>query len=149
VGFKGTAPDISWMYVPEEKWGAFNRLSFPSNFSSQVAPEGCAAVLAEITYNEGDDVSKMNDEELIMHTVDGLVKMGIIPSEGDVVHTAVDHFEFAYVVYDLDYQKNIKIVRDYLEETIGVDLVGRFSEFEYINMDGCIRSVMNFVEKHT
>ena len=39
VGFKGTAPDISWMYVPEEKWGAFNRLSFPSNFSSQVAPE--------------------------------------------------------------------------------------------------------------
>ena len=149
VGFKGTAPDISWMYVPEEKWGAFNRLSFPSNFSSQVAPAGCSAVLAEITYNEGDDVSKMNDEELIMHTVDGLVRMGIIPSSDDVVHTAVDHFEFAYVVYDLEYLKNIKIVRDYLEKTIGVDLVGRFSEFEYINMDGCIRSVMNCVEKNT
>jgi protoporphyrinogen oxidase len=73
--------------------------------------------------------------------------MGIIPSSDDVVHTAVDHFKFAYVVYDLDYLKNIKIVREYLEGTLGIDLVGRFSEFEYINMDGCIRSVMNFVEK--
>jgi protoporphyrinogen oxidase len=149
VGFKGTLPDISWMYVPEEKWGAFNRLSFPSNFSSKVAPNGCSAVLAEITYNEGDDISKMSDEEIIMHTVDGLVRMGIIPSADDVVHTAVDHFKFAYVVYDLDYLKNIKIVREYLEGALGIDLVGRFSEFEYINMDGCIRSAMNFVEKNT
>ena len=148
VGFKGTVPDISWMYVPEDTWGAFNRLSFPSNFSSKVAPEGCSAVLAEITCNEGDDVSKMSDEELISHTVDGLVRMGILPARDSVVHTAVDHFKFAYVVYDLDYQKNIKIVREYLEGTAGVDLVGRFSEFEYINMDGCIRSAMNFVEKN-
>lgn len=148
VGFKGTVPDISWMYVPEDKWGAFNRLSFPSNFSSRVAPEGCSAVLAEITFNEGDDISKMNDAELISHTVDGLVKMGILPSKDVVVHTAVDRFKFAYVVYDLEYQKNIKIVREYLEGTLGVDLVGRFSEFEYINMDGCIRSAMNFVEKN-
>ncbi len=148
VGFKGTVPDISWMYVPEDKWGAFNRLSFPSNFSSRVAPEGCSAVLAEITFNEGDDISKLSDAELISHTVDGLVKMGILPSKDVVVHTAVDRFKFAYVVYDLEYQKNIKIVREYLEGTLSVDLVGRFSEFEYINMDGCIRSAMNFVEKN-
>ncbi|MDR0980513.1 MAG: FAD-dependent oxidoreductase [Methanocalculaceae archaeon] len=145
VGFKGTLPDISWMYVPEDEWGMFNRLSFPSNFSTRVAPEGCAAVLAEITYNEGDDVSKMTDEELAAHTVDGLVRMGILPRAADLVHTAVDHFKFAYVVYDLDYLKNIKIVREYLEGTAGIDLVGRFSRFEYLNMDGCIRSVLDYV----
>ncbi len=148
VGFKGTVPDISWMYVPEDKWGAFNRLSFPSNFSKNVAPEGCSAVLAEITYNEGDDVSNMSDEELISRTIDGLADMKILPSKDAVVHSAVDRFKFAYVVYDLEYLKNIKIVREYLEGTLGIDLVGRFSEFEYLNMDGCIRSVMNFVEKN-
>ncbi|MDV0443516.1 protoporphyrinogen/coproporphyrinogen oxidase [Methanorbis rubei] len=147
VGFKGTAPDISWMYVPEDEWGMFNRLSFPSNFSHHVAPEGCAAVLAEITYNEGDDISKMTDAELVSHTVDGLVRMGIVPNKADVVHAAVDHFKFAYVVYDLDYLQNIKIVRNYLEGTAGVDLVGRFSQFEYLNMDGCIRSVLDFVKR--
>lgn len=147
VGFRGILSDISWMYVPEDTWGMFNRLSFPSNFSHHVAPDGCAAVLAEITYNEGDEVAALTDDELAAHTVDGLVRMGIIPDAGDVVHTAVDHFRFAYVVYDLAYQINIRIVREYLEGVAGIDLVGRFSEFEYLNMDGCIRSVLNFLKR--
>ncbi|MDR3101939.1 MAG: FAD-dependent oxidoreductase [Methanocalculaceae archaeon] len=145
IGFKGTVPDISWMYVPESEWGMFNRLSFPSNFSHHVAPDGCAAVLAEITYNEGDTVSRMTDDELVAHTVGGLVRMGILPNAAEVVHAAVDRFKFAYVVYDLAYMKNIRIVREYLQETAGIDLVGRFSQFEYLNMDGCIRSALDFV----
>lgn len=147
VGFKGDVPDISWMYVPEDTWGRFNRLSFPSNFSKNVAPERCAAVLAEITYNEGDDVAKMSDDELISHTVDGLVRMGIVPSADDVVHATVDRFEYAYVVYDLGYLENIAKVKEFFGG-YGVDLVGRFSQFEYLNMDGCIRSVMEFVTKN-
>ena len=144
VGIKGTVPDISWMYIPEEKWGAFNRLSFPSNFSSKAAPEGCSSILAEITYNEGDVISKMSDDEIIAHTVSGLTEMGLVAD--NVVHTAVDRFKYAYVVYDVDYLKNIKTAREWIEAQ-GIDLVGRFSQFEYLNMDGCIRSVMNFVEK--
>ena len=89
VGIEGEIPDISWMYVPEMKWGAFNRLSFPSNFSTKVAPEGCSSILAEITYNEGDDISKMTDEEIIEHTVSGLREMGL--AGDNVVHTAVDY----------------------------------------------------------
>lgn len=143
VGFKGEVPPISWMYVPEDEWGRFNRLSFPSNFSTEVAPKGCSSILAEITYNEGDDVSKMSDEELIAHTTDGLRRMGIL--NGEVVHAAVDRFKYAYVVYDIDYLKNIKIVRDWVESQ-GINLVGRFSRFEYLNMDGCIRSVFDFVK---
>jgi len=50
-------------------------------------PEGCSAVFVEITYNEGDDISKVSDEELISHTVDGLVRIGILPSRDAVVHT--------------------------------------------------------------
>jgi len=143
VGIKGDIPDISWMYVPEMKWGAFNRLSFPSNFSTKVAPEGCSSILAEITYNEGDEISKMTDAEIIEHTVSGLREMGL--AGDNVVHTAVDRFKYAYVVYDVDYLENIKTAREYLEG-LGLDLVGRFSQFEYLNMDGCIRSVLNFVE---
>ncbi len=145
VGINGPVPDISWMYVPEMQWGAFNRLSFPSNFSTAVAPAGCSAILAEITYNDGDEISQMSDAGLIEHTIQGLTAMGLVT--GPVVHTAVDRFAYAYVVYDTDYQKNSKIVREYLEGTCGISLVGRFSQFEYLNMDGCIRSVLNFVEK--
>ncbi|HJJ54990.1 MAG TPA: FAD-dependent oxidoreductase, partial [Methanocorpusculum sp.] len=144
VGIRGSVPNISWMYIPEDRWGAFNRLSFPSNFSSKVAPEGCSSILAEITYNEGDDISRMSDAEIIKHTVSGLTDMGLVTD--NVVHTAIDRFKYAYVVYDTEYLKNIKTVRDWIEAQ-GIDLVGRFSQFEYLNMDGCIRSVLNFVEK--
>ncbi|HJJ36652.1 MAG TPA: FAD-dependent oxidoreductase, partial [Methanocorpusculum sp.] len=70
--------------------------------------------------------------------------MGLV--KDNVVHTAVDRFKYAYVVYDTEYLKNIKIAREWIEAQ-GIDLVGRFSQFEYLNMDGCIRSVLNFVEK--
>ena len=142
VGIKGEVPDISWMYIPEGKWGAFNRLSFPSNFSTKTAPEGCSSILAEITYNDGDEISKMSDEEIISHTVSGLREMGLVSD--NVVFTAVDRFTYAYVVYDTEYLKNIKTAREWIEAQ-GIHLVGRFSQFEYLNMDGCIRSVMNFV----
>lgn len=144
VGIKGTVPDISWMYIPEDRWGAFNRLSFPSNFSSKVTPDGCSSILAEITYNDGDDISRMTDDELIAHTVSGLTDMGLV--KDNVVHTAVDRFKYAYVVYDTAYLANIRTAREWIEAQ-GIDLVGRFSQFEYLNMDGCIRSVLNFVEK--
>ncbi len=146
IGVEGGMSDISWLYIPQKELGRFNRISFPSNYSTEVAPEGCSSVLAEVTFNEGDDVSKMTDDEIAEHCVDGLCEMGIIPSKDKVVYTTVGRFEYAYVVYDVDYLKNIKTVTDYFS-TSGIDLVGRFSEFEYINMDGCIRHVFDYINK--
>jgi len=105
-----------------------------------VAPGNHAGILAEITYNEGDAVSRMTDEELINHTVRSLGEMGFITPD-QVVHTAVDRQKFAYVVYDLGYLENIRIIREYFKSR-GITLEGRFSRFEYLNMDGCIRNAM-------
>jgi protoporphyrinogen oxidase len=60
------------------------------------------------------------------------------------VYTSVERQPFAYVVYDLNYQKNIALIKEYFTG-ISLPLVGRFAQFEYLNMDGCIRSVMDFV----
>lgn len=140
MGIRGTVPDISWLYIPDPNQGLANRISFPSNFSSHVAPGNHAGILAEITYNEGDAVSRMTDEELINHTVRSLGEMGFITPD-QVVHTAVDRQKFAYVVYDLGYLENIRIIREYFKSR-GITLEGRFSRFEYLNMDGCIRNAM-------
>jgi protoporphyrinogen oxidase len=140
IGIKGRVPDISWLYIPYRTQSLANRISFPSNFSSHVAPPGHAGILAEITYNEGDEVSRMTDDELVSHVIGSLERMGFL-TPGQVVHTAVDRQKFAYVVYDLDYPGNIRIIREYFQER-GITLVGRFSQFEYLNMDGCIRQAM-------
>ncbi len=143
IGIKGSVPRISWLYVPDPALGRTNRISFPSGYSRHVAPEGCSAILAEITYQPGDEVADMTDREIISDVVEMLETMQIVRKD-QIVYSSVERQPFAYVVYDLDYQKNIAVVKAYCQE-MGIPLVGRFAQFEYLNMDGCIRSVMDFI----
>lgn len=143
IGVKSPVSDISWLYIPGPDDGLENRISFPSNYSITVAPDGHGAILAEITYNEGDAVSHMSDTELVNHVCNSLGRMELIHTD-DVVFTHVARNRYAYVVYDLHYPENIRAIRDYCA-SIGLPLVGRFAQFEYLNMDGCIRSVIDFV----
>ena len=53
--------------------------------------------------------------------------------------------DYAYVVYDENYSKNVKIIKDYLEN-IGIYTLGRFGEWTYYNMDKCIESAMKLTE---
>jgi len=145
IGIQGTLPPISWMYIPDKKLGMTNRLSFPSNFSRHAAPEGCSSILAEITYQPGDEVATLPDAALIGEATRMLEEMGFCTRD-QVVFSAVERQPFAYVVYDLAYQKNIAIVKDYCTSA-GIPLVGRFAQFEYLNMDGVIRSVFDFLGK--
>jgi protoporphyrinogen oxidase len=135
-------PPLSWLYVPDPALGLMNRVSFPSNYSLRVSPDGCSSVLAEITYNKGDLFSGMSDGQAVEHVISSLERMDLI-NRGDIVFTGLDRHTFAYVVYDTAYPRNIQVVRDYCR-SIGIDLVGRFAQFEYLNMDGCIRSVMDY-----
>jgi protoporphyrinogen oxidase len=143
IGIRGTVPDISWLYIPDPALGRSNRISFPSSYSRRVAPDGCSAILAEITHQPGDDVAQMTDAALIGEVTATLEAMQVLTRDR-IVYSSVERQPFAYVVYDLDYQNNITIVRHYCE-ALGIPLVGRFAQFEYLNMDGCIRSVIDFV----
>ncbi len=144
IGIRGTVPAISWMYIPDKDLGTTNRLSFPSNYSRHTAPEGCSASLAEITHQPGDEMSTISDTKVMDEVIGMLEKMQICTPD-QVIFSSVERQPFAYVVYDLGYQKNIAVLQDYCRSQ-GIPLVGRFSQFEYLNMDGCIRSVMDFLK---
>ncbi|MDD5141833.1 FAD-dependent oxidoreductase [Methanoregula sp.] len=143
IGIKGTLPPISWMYIPDKKLGMTNRLSFPSNFSRHAAPEGHSSILAEITYQPGDEVATLPDATLVDEVTRMLEEMGVCTRDR-IEFSAVERQPFAYVVYDLAYQENIAVVKEYCTNA-GIPLVGRFAQFEYLNMDGVIRSVFDFL----
>jgi len=143
IGIKGQVPAISWFYIPDPEVGRTNRISFPSGYSRHVAPSGCSAILAEITHQPDDEVASQSNNELVQEVVEMLQNMQIMKAD-QVVYSSVERQPFAYVVYDIDYLKNIAIIRHYCRE-IGIPLIGRFAQFEYLNMDGCIRSAMDFV----
>lgn len=148
LGVKGSVPDFSWVYIPDLAAGLFNRLSFPSNYSTRVTPPGHSSILVEITYRQGDEVARMTESEVLDHTISSLLKMNVISDPKDVVYSAIEQQKFAYVIYDLDYLRNIAVIKEFCASR-DIGLVGRFSQFEYLNMDGCIRSVIDYVREHS
>lgn len=124
--------DFSWMYFPGAKDGKFNRVAFLSNYSRYNAPKGNSCLIAETTYR------KLSDVDTIDKTIDNLNRAGIIEKD-DVCYSNCVGTKYAYVIPDLKYSKNISIVRRFFKRK-GIVLCGRFSQFEYINMDAAIEN---------
>lgn len=144
VGVKNeTLSDRGAVYVPSPEVVA-HRLCYMGYFSRNNVPSGKSSLMAEITTNPLIELHTVADDLLIEKVVEDLHKVGIINKQ-DVTITDIKNLEYGYVVYDLDYQKNMKIVRDYFQE-LGIILHGRFAEFEYINMDEVINRSLKLAE---
>ncbi len=134
------------VYVPQSDL-LFHRLCFYGYFGSAYVPEGASSVVAEITANEGDEVWSMSDDQVAAHVVDGLAREGFLEKK-DVIVTDVKRTKYAYVIYDINYERNLGIIKDYCREA-GIELCGRFAEFVYYNSDGVIRSAKTVASRIT
>ncbi|MEM4747506.1 MAG: FAD-dependent oxidoreductase [Archaeoglobaceae archaeon] len=121
IGVKGRVPNVHWIYVPQEDV-VFHRVAFLSNYSPNMAPEKCSTIIAEISNPE-----RIDEEEVI----DGLRKIGI-ENEVEVVKTW--EWEYAYIVYNHGYRRNVDVIRSFLIKR-NVIPFGRFGSWEYLNMD--------------
>lgn len=128
--------DFHWVYFPTPSDGKFNRISYPSNFSDRVAPEGMSSAMAEMTCDFEDETWRSPDEALIEHVVERCDSLGIFRRE-EVVASRVARTRHAYVVFDLGHRKNLDLVMAYLAK-VGIRPLGRFGQFDYINTDQCI-----------
>ncbi len=137
--------DLHWLYIPDKNVLP-HRLVFPKNNTPTTTPDGKSSIVAEITFNEGDNISKMTDEEIVEKVIADLDDKKII-DKNLVCYKKIMRLKYAYVVYDLEYEKNIIKIHKFFEG-LGIDLCGRFSEYRYINMDACMRSAMNYVKSN-
>jgi len=139
----GYLNDFSWLYIADGDCLA-HRVAFPSNYSKSVAPEGKSAVIAEITYNNGGSIDRLSDGEIITRTIEELHKKKIIDKD-TVCFSRAKRIKYAYVISDLNYEHNIELIKRFLTNR-GIHLVGRFAEFEYLNMDACMRNAFDFAK---
>ncbi|UCD92141.1 MAG: FAD-dependent oxidoreductase, partial [Methanobacteriota archaeon] len=98
-----------------------------------------------ITCHVGDSIWNMSDEDLINDTVDALDELKVI-SKDDVIFSDLTRMTPAYVIYDKEHDRNIKTVKDFIKKQ-GIELCGRFGEFEYLNMDACIERAASLAER--
>jgi protoporphyrinogen oxidase len=136
--------DLSWLYIPDREI-LTHRISFPSNYSDKNSPLAASSILAEITCHFNDEIWNMPEEKIIARVLDDLEKLDII-KKSEVCFSKVAKMKYAYVINDLDYQKNNAIIKNHFDQ-MGIILLGRFSEFKYLNMDNCVRNALEIVKK--
>lgn len=75
-----------------------------------------------------------SDEELKRQVVSGLETMGLVRSHGDILQLKVIHVEASYPVPTLERSAIVGRLKDFLADR-GIDTLGRFGEWAYINSD--------------
>jgi len=136
--------NLSWLYIPDKEILA-NRVSFPSNYSSCVVPEGKSSLLAEITFTDGDLISRMNDKDIVARTQEDLERLKLLNTD-DIIMSIVSRYKYAYVIEDLNWGFNLREILRYFN-SLGIDLLGRFGRWDYSNMDDVVRQVKGYVDR--
>jgi protoporphyrinogen oxidase len=98
--------------------------------------------MAEVTCNHGDEIWKRKDDDLISQVAEDLHELKIIDKK-TICFAKLRRSKYAYVISDLNFERNIKTVSNFVNK-LGIDLVGRFAEFRYMNMDACVRRAMEY-----
>ncbi|MFI4917959.1 MAG: protoporphyrinogen/coproporphyrinogen oxidase [Legionellales bacterium] len=133
-GIRGVDPNqYTAVYFPEAEFWV-NRISYPGTFSSENAPLGHWSLQAEITCAKHSALWDKTVAEILAHTKQGLQQRGLLPADDRIVLERVDRIERSYIVYDVGYEDHANMVREWFS-TLGIDLLGRFGFFEYINID--------------
>ena len=132
------------VYIPDPEILA-HRICFMGSFSEWMVPLGCSSAIAEISTHPQDALYRAGDHELITRVIKDLEKLRILDSR-EIVATDGRRVEYGYVVYDLGYEKKMSCIRSYFE-AIGLELLGRFAEFEYINSDQAIAKALKLAER--
>ncbi len=103
--------------------------------------------MIEITYRKNDLIDQSSDDTIRQRILEGLEHIEFIDGPQDVNFIDIKRFEYAYVIYDLLHRHNMDMVIDHFRNE-GVDLLGRFGSFEYLNMDAVIEQALHFSEKY-
>jgi protoporphyrinogen oxidase len=128
-------PD-SWIYLPQKKL-RIHRISEFKNFSPFAAPPDKTMICAEITCRAGDRFWQASTEELSRIVLEDLSHIGLIQPE-EVLSSFVKRIRYAYPLYDLHYDENLKTVMDFVHTFTNLKSGGRQGLFRYNNMDQSI-----------
>ena len=143
VGIRGATPSTkSWTYFPEPD-APFYRVTYLSNYSPNIAPEGHFLLLTETSYSDHKPADRRT---IVDQVVDGLVATRLIEpgQRDDIVATHTFDVDYFYPVPTLARDAALAAIQPYLM-SLGILSRGRFGAWRYeiSNMD---HSVMQGVE---
>jgi protoporphyrinogen oxidase len=138
-------PD-NWIYIHDKEFRVGRVQNF-KNWSPYMVPDDTKTCIGmEFFAFENDDLWEMCDDDLITLSKKELVNLSLIDDEGLVEKGMVVRVKKTYPTYDMDYQRNLSIVRDYLAGFKNLYTIGRNGMHRYNNMDHSMLTAMLAVE---
>lgn len=146
VNVKGNVGGDNFALMIPDKKIIFHRLSKLDFLGKNYSLPNSTTFEIEITYKDGDRISKMNDEEIYKNIKKGLKKLKFIRKDSDINFKELKKFKYAYVIYDLNHRKNVdKLIKEYSK--LDIHLLGRWGSWEYLNSDQVIKQAKDLSEK--
>jgi protoporphyrinogen oxidase len=127
-------PD-NWIYIHEPNV-RLGRVQNFKNWSPFMVPDPSKTALGlEYFCTEGDNLWNMPDEELIKLGSEEITRLGLAQAD-EIEDGTVVRMRKAYPVYDEHYEKNVAVVRAFIEKEIpNLQLAGRNGMHKYNNQD--------------
>lgn len=144
VKAKGDLSGDNFAFMNPEKDIIFHRIS-KMDFLGDAYKSDSATYMVEVTFRANDYTDLLPEDELKKRISDGMVRIGFAKDPGDVSFINITKHKYAYVIYDLKHKENMTAIRKFYAKE-GVDLNGRFGNFEYWNMDKILREAKNMAE---
>ena len=137
----------NFAFMIADKKVIFHRMSKIDFLGDAYHLPNSTTYMIEITYRKNDLIDQSSDDTIRQRILEGLEHIEFIDGPQDVNFIDIKRFEYAYVIYDLLHRRNMDMVINHFRNE-GVDLLGRFGSFEYLNMDAVIEQALHFSEKY-
>ncbi len=126
--------DLSWLYIPAKTFQT-HRLVFQGNFSKNNCPAGKKSLAVETIGEWGPAAQVM---ELRREPWYNQIRVGEV--------IASNFTKYAYMIFDQKTPDNLKIISAYFKDQ-PFKLLGRFAEWQYYNMDVCLKRAFEVAEE--
>ena len=132
------------IYFPE-KSNPITRIYEPKNRSHHMAPEDKTSLVIEIPFTLGDNIDCMNDDEIIDMVKSTLTKKKLFKGS-DVIDSKLFNIKNAYPILEIDQEKELRMLIDYLQSFKNHQLIGRNVEFKYLHTHHIIWKARMLIE---
>ena len=146
VNIKGNIAGDNFAFMIPDKEIIFHRLSKLDFLGKKYSIKGTTSFLVEITFKQGDLISKMSNTKIFKKIFQGMEKLKFCKKIKDINFYEIKKFKYAYVIYDLNHRANVDSILNYYEKK-NIFNAGRLGSWEYLNSDQVIFQSENLIKK--
>ena len=142
VNIKGNIGGNNFALMVPNKNIIFHRISKLDFLGKNYSVKNSTTFQIEITYKNNSKISKMNNDEIFKKIFLGLKELNFIKNQSDVNFKDLKKFKYAYVIYNLSHRNSVDKLLNFYKKK-GIDFLGRWGSWEYLNSDQVILQAYN------